>query len=68
MNRTREEFNEDRVEKWYAEQRYIEAQEMFLYAQRQAIEAGILPPDIKLYSPYIRQPTPYFVTMYEEGM
>jgi len=66
---TYEEFNEDRVQKWYALQRYLDAVESFSDAQFIAIQEGILPETTKLreVSDFSRIP-PSYVTMYEEGM
>ena len=68
MSRTREEFEKDRVEKWYAQERYREAQERFLDAQLIAIDEGILPEDTKLCRPYRYEDAPPYVKIYEEGM
>ena len=68
MSRTREEFNEDRVEKWYAEQRFIDAQYIFLDAQLEAIKYGIIPEDTKLCRVYRYEDAPHYVKIYEEGM
>ena len=56
MSRTREELNEDRVLRWYAEQRYIEA-------QIEAMEEGIIPYNGALYE-YLHRPAPWFITRY----
>lgn len=66
---TYQEFNEDRVRKWYAWQRYLDAVEDFRSAQLLAIYEGILPETTELREVNVFSRTPpSYVTMYEEGM